>query len=448
MAIRHLLFGLAVTTAEAVQWAVIAAGSKEWMNYRHQANACHAYHVLRSKGIAKDNIIHFNFDDLAENKKNPFPGKVFNRPDPTGPGEDVYAGCHIDYKEGDVTAENFLRVLSGEGEGKVLQSTADDDIFIYFVGHGVAGMSQFPNLIGVGELPGSAVHKVELHDTLRKMHEKRMFRSIVYYLETCHSASMFEDIDVPNVYAVTSANATESGWGTYCHGDGDGTLDMINGQSFHTCLGDLFGVSWMENNEAVDITEQTLKDQYDVILLRNNKSHTLRFGDRSVSTETVADFMGGDVKGLHGVHLKGAHHVPGVDPLSSAVSADDMELKRLQRELSSATSAVRRAALQQELVAEMQMRHAVESVYRRMVEMAFPGDSKKQSDVWNAQAKPNHPICEMHAYHAIVGHCAHQFSTQSSFPLKFHQIVVNLCAASVDVASVASSACDEGVVVV
>jgi len=292
------------------------------------------------------------------------------------------------------------------------------------------------------------MHKVELHDTLRKMHEKRMFKNLVYYLETCHSASMFEDLDVPNVYAVTSANATQSGWGTYCAKEGDGTADMINGKHFNTCIGDLFGVSWMESNEAVDITEQTLKEQYDVIQVRNNKSHTLQFGDESVSAGMVAEFMGADANGVRRAHLKGIYGGPVVDPLASAVSADDIDLKRLQSELSLATTTVQRAILQREVAAEMQMRHVVESVYQRMVEMAFPGDSEKQSDVWNAKAKPTHPKCEMSAYHAIVGHCAHQFSSQSSFPLKFHQIVVNLCAASVDVASLVNVACDETVAVV
>jgi len=280
------------------------------------------------------------------------------------------------------------------------------------------------------------------------MHEKHMFKNLVYYLETCHSATMFEDIDVPNVYALTSANATESGWGTYCHGEGDGTGDMINGTHFQTCLGDLFGVSWMENNEAVDITEQSLQEHYDIIHVRNNKSNTLRFGDESISAGMVAEFMGGKANDAKKFRLNGIHHAH-VDPLASAVSADDIDLRRLQSELSLATTPVQRAILEQEVAAEIQMRQEVENVYRHMVEMAFPGDSQKQSDAWNAKAKPTHPKCEMSAYHAIVGHCAHKFSTESSFPLKFHQIVVNLCASdSTDVASLVKVACDEIVAVV
>jgi legumain len=62
------------------------------------------------------------YDDIANNPENPFPGKLYNRPD----GEDVYAGCNIDYTGSSVTPSNFLNILKGNsagvvgGNGKVL----------------------------------------------------------------------------------------------------------------------------------------------------------------------------------------------------------------------------------------------------------------------------------------------------------------------------------------
>jgi legumain len=58
------------------------------------------------------------YDDIANNPSNPFPGQLFNKPDPTGPGYDVYAGCNIDYKGADVTPANFQAVLTGTASGK------------------------------------------------------------------------------------------------------------------------------------------------------------------------------------------------------------------------------------------------------------------------------------------------------------------------------------------
>merc|ERR1719326_1626998 len=80
-------------------WAVIMAGSNGYMNYRHQADACHAYHIARNNGIPESNIIMLAYDDIAHNKENPFRGKVFNKPTKKGvPGKDVYAGCKISYR--------------------------------------------------------------------------------------------------------------------------------------------------------------------------------------------------------------------------------------------------------------------------------------------------------------------------------------------------------------
>ena len=59
-----------------------------WENYRHQADVCHAYQVLHSRGVADDNIIVMMYDDIAEHSNNTRPGTIINTPG----GQDVYAG--------------------------------------------------------------------------------------------------------------------------------------------------------------------------------------------------------------------------------------------------------------------------------------------------------------------------------------------------------------------
>jgi len=70
------------------KWALLVAGSKDYPNYRHQANICHAYHVLKSGGLQDENIIVFMYDDIAYHKENPRPGVIINRPN----GPNVYPG--------------------------------------------------------------------------------------------------------------------------------------------------------------------------------------------------------------------------------------------------------------------------------------------------------------------------------------------------------------------
>jgi legumain len=157
------------------------------------------------------------YDDVANACENPFPGQLYNKPD----GPDVYKGCKIDYKGDDVTPSKFIAVLEGDeakAKGKVLKSTKDSKVFVYYSDHGGSQLIAFPN--------GEFLYADDLNTVLKKMHDEKKYQRLVFYLEACESGSMFEytlpkDIDV---YAVTASNATESSWATYCPPD-----DVVKG---------------------------------------------------------------------------------------------------------------------------------------------------------------------------------------------------------------------------
>ena len=85
------------------KWAVLVAGSNTYANYRHQSDVFHAYQMLIKNNFNPERIITFAYDDIANNVKNPFRGKVFNKPTHNEAGVDVYADVKIDYKGKDVT---------------------------------------------------------------------------------------------------------------------------------------------------------------------------------------------------------------------------------------------------------------------------------------------------------------------------------------------------------
>ncbi|MCH1932685.1 C13 family peptidase, partial [Shewanella sp. A25] len=60
-------------------WVVLVAGSNGWYNNRHQADICHAYHILIQKGVKKERIITMLFDDIANSSYNPDYGSIKNR---------------------------------------------------------------------------------------------------------------------------------------------------------------------------------------------------------------------------------------------------------------------------------------------------------------------------------------------------------------------------------
>jgi len=219
-------------------WAVIMAGSNTYANYRHQADACHAYQIAKKNGIPESNIIMLAYDDIANNDENPFKGKIFNKPN----GPDVYAGCNINYKGKDVTKANFIKVLTGDASasGPVLKSTASDKVFVYFADHGGVGILGVPN-----GAAGGYIHAADVNSALETMHSKGMYKELVFYVEACESGSIFNGLlKAPNVVAVTAANAAESSWGFYCP-----PLDKVNGKSIGSCLGDEFSIKWMEDSE-------------------------------------------------------------------------------------------------------------------------------------------------------------------------------------------------------
>lgn len=119
------------------------AGSNTYDNYRHQADVCHAYHVLRNHGFPAERIVLMMYDDVANSRENPHPGTLINKPG----GKDVYKGCVKDYTGKEVTSANFLKVLQGDkslkAQGKkVIESTSEDHVFVFFDDHGSPGIGE------------------------------------------------------------------------------------------------------------------------------------------------------------------------------------------------------------------------------------------------------------------------------------------------------------------
>ncbi|PIO76231.1 peptidase C13 family protein [Teladorsagia circumcincta] len=219
--------------AEGEIHALLVAGSNGWYNYRHQADVGHAYHTLKRHGLADENIIVMMYDDIAKNQQNPYPGKMFNKPH----GDDVYKGLKIDYKVG----------------------------------------AQF-DLKGLFQLTVK-----ELNSALKWMHANNRYDQLVFYLESCESGSMFENVlkSNINVYAITAANSHESSWGTFCEND----MRL-------PCLGDLFSVNWMKDSDEEDLNVETLEHQYELVKRMTNLSHVMHFGDMHIANEPVGWFQG------------------------------------------------------------------------------------------------------------------------------------------------------------
>jgi len=405
-----------LSVAFAANWGVLVAGSNQYYNYRHQADVCHAYHVLSSNGIDDDHIIMLYYDDIANNPQNPFPGKLYNHP-ATGQGIDVYAGCKKDYTGNDVTAANFLCVLTGNsscvagaGDGKVLKSTANDDVFVFFSDHGGTGIIAFP--------VGPFLQATDMNAALEYMAQKKMYKKLVFYLEACESGSMFQNLLPPNIniYATSASSPYESSWGCYCPPD-----DMVNGQELNSCLGDLYSVNWMEDADKAGAMKETLQVQYTNVKTLTTQSQVMQWGETDWTGDIVGHFEGN----VKAASKHTGSHAPSSKNRGAMVDSRDAKLNHLYWKYlrSQKKGTAPSVAAARELQAEID--------HRAQTDAFFYNFARTLTGVDLVDKMVSHHIGSP----VSCGHCCkdvmEMFRTEcggwSDYALKYTRTVVNVC---------------------
>lgn len=392
MLVLLLCFGFAA----AEEWAVLAAGSSGFWNYRHQADVCHAYQVLLSHGFDPTHIILFSYDDVPSDPLNPLPNTLYNRP---GDAPNVNQGCVKDYTGVAVSTNNFLAVLTGNstalvgGNGKVLKSGANDTVFVYYADHGAPGLVTFLS---------NYMYADQLVAAFNYMWKQGMYDKLVVYIEACESGSLFSGL-LPNntrVFATTSANPHEASWGTYCPPD-----DIVQGTEISTCLGDLYSISWMENSDAADLSVETLWEQYEEVQLLTNQSHVSEYGDISFASNPLGWFQG---------NLSTAFTSPSRD--SVQWNSRLAKLEFLTHMASINPSADHLQALQTEI-------HFQQITELRFQTLAKKLDPFESLDLLNSQM----PVEDFECLRAAIGNYESQCSPLDEFGLSFVQVLVNIC---------------------
>ena len=287
IAFLTLLLFLLSTLSHADIHAVLMAGSAGYINYRHHADTCHAFHLLNYSGV--QNIITMFYDNVAQDPQNPFPGKLFNHPSNSShPGSDVYQGVQKDYVGNNVNAANFLAVLTGNISAvpkghPVLTSGPNDRVFIAYFDHGGTNI--------LGTPIGPYITRKALLNAFNIMYHKKMYKELVVYVEACESGSMF--INMPtnrNIYVVTAANPTQPSYGDYCPPNND--VVYFNEKSAHigSCLGDTFSNMWMQNLHTFFHTNETLLSQFQHVRNATQTSNVSRYGDFLFDDDSIQEF--------------------------------------------------------------------------------------------------------------------------------------------------------------
>lgn len=185
-------------------WAVLVCTSRFWFNYRHVANTLSVYRSVKRLGIPDSHIVLMLADDMACNARNPKPATVFSHKNMelNVYGDDV----EVDYRSYEVTVENFLRVLTGRvppstPRSKRLLSDDRSNILIYMTGHGGNGFLKFQD--------SEEITNIELADAFEQMWQKRRYNELLFIIDTCQGASMYERFYSPNIMALASSQVGE-----------------------------------------------------------------------------------------------------------------------------------------------------------------------------------------------------------------------------------------------
>ena len=182
------------------KYAILFAGSKGWDNYRHQADVFYMYKILKDRGFEDDHISLWAYNDIVNNVENPYMGQVYHTLD----NQDIYPGDQaIDFIGENLTASRFIRYL------KMLNTTTDDDLFIFYNDHGSPNYLSCP--VGV---PISAY---QLANTFYVMEKLKKYRRIFFLVEACYSGTIGDALKSNNISIITASTSSQSSYSYIYH---------------------------------------------------------------------------------------------------------------------------------------------------------------------------------------------------------------------------------------
>lgn len=387
-------------------WVLLAAGSKGWSEYRHQADIYHAYQILWRNRIPDENIVVMVNDDIAFHNNNPTPGSIINYPG----GPNVYEGLLKDYNGSDVTPTNFLNVLTGNktamreiGSEKVIESGPDDVIFVNFVGHGTHGVLMFPN------------HELFADDFLsaiKNMKNRNKFSKMVMYIEACFAGSLFDNLlpDDMNVFVVTAADSREPSSG--CFRD-----DKQN-----TWLSNVFSSLWMSFAESESFLEKSLHHHYEKVRSYTNTSHPQEYGDLDLGEMKLKYIIGQRQK-------KAKRKLPPlVAPLpTDVINSMDIPLQILIDQIKAATDPLKRKQLKWEHKSLIERRDSLDKLFHNIMLKVTENDKKKLNELRTLTSGLNRANfkCYKELYKIFSNYC--MSPSQNPYSSLHFQKLVNMC---------------------
>lgn len=333
------MFALLIASAISANWAVLMAGSRGYNNYRHQADVFNIYNLLTKRGFDPEHIITLAYNDVVNHELNPFKGQVFSSAD----HKNVFPGNEkIDYQGKDATAENFIRVLTGNSKhGRSLQSTKEDNVFVYFNDHGA------PGLLCVPSNNGPELYADQIEKTLQEMKAENRFGKLFFVIEACYSGSVAKNISIPDVFMFAAAGPTQSSYSA----DWDAEIDAFRTNEFTKNFVNY--VKAHSTNKIIDCVNDVSKT--------TERSHVTAYGDFKVSRMKLSEFL---LEGKEGEAAK-TESKKSVEPESNGIPTKRAFIEFLERRIAKATG-TQKTKLERMLEQEKQRRLKASSTFKHI----------------------------------------------------------------------------------
>lgn len=185
------------------RWALLIAASKGWANYRFQADVFAMYQLLRHHGYDDDHIVLICQDDVARHKNNPYQNALYVNES----GQNVYDRTAIDYCLDSLSVNDISDILHGnvsERLPQVIDATGNDNVFIFWSGHGLPGSLDFGGT--------QTMTYLKMKDILQDTPHRKM----LFAIEACYSGGLGQYCEgLPGTVFITASTPYEAS-----HADG------------------------------------------------------------------------------------------------------------------------------------------------------------------------------------------------------------------------------------
>ncbi|KAM1956435.1 hypothetical protein TB1_024991 [Malus domestica] len=218
---------------------------------------------------------------------------------------------------------------------------------------------------------------------------------------------------------MAAANAEESSYATYCPGQ------VHVPPEYHTCLGDLYSKSWMEDCDAEDLQTETLAKQYELVRKRTNASHVMEYGDMSHRQDVLSTYMGG---------------APAANPSYTSTSIKDNStsssriVSQLDADLvyflhkfhGAPTGSQKKLEARKQLLDEIAQREHADYSVKKIGELLF-GNEMASKVLMNVRPPGQRLVDDWDCFKTLLGTYERRCGGLSRYGRKYTRAIANIC---------------------